>query len=369
MTHRSPQACNHQQRVRIPQRIVEDPWILIEPSAIFLGIAATGLVIRSLAIKGLRRWSEQHESQLGLLVADSLHNPLLLWVLILAGHVATGHSQLPTSLLKYLHPSLEALWVWSLISVLSRLVSRSVSLYGGRVTGAKSVTSLTEKLVQLVILSLGIAWLLRVVFNVNLTPILTTLGVGGIAVALALQDTLSNLFAGFYVSISGLITIGDLIRLNTGEEGYVADITWRCTTLTSPSGNLVVVPNNKLGQAIYTNFSLPENRLWTSVNIGVGFDAAAHPGIDLLEARLLQTTNEIAASGEVTGLLADPAPSILFNGPGDWCMVFQVNLAVSRFADVARVQSEVRKRLWKRLLAEGIPMPVPVRTVHQEPHA
>ena len=67
-------------------------------------------------------------------------------------------------------------------------------------------------------------------FKVSITPILTALGVGGLAVALALQDTLSNLFGGFYVAVAGQVRLGDYIKLNTGEEGYVTDIGWRCTT-------------------------------------------------------------------------------------------------------------------------------------------
>ena len=99
-------------------------------------------------------------------------------------------------------------------------------------TGARSVTSLSQKLAQLVVMVLGLIWMLKVVFNTSLTPVLTAFGVGGLAVALALQDTLSNLFAGFYVSISHLVRIGDYIKLSSGEEGYVADINWRCTDLT-----------------------------------------------------------------------------------------------------------------------------------------
>ena len=141
---------------------------------------------------------------------------------------------------------------------MSRLAGNVVRFYGGRVTGAQSVTSLTQKLAQLAVVAVGLVWLLKVVFNLSLTPILTTLGVGGLAVALALQDTLSNLFAGFYVSISGLVRIGDYIKLNTGEEGYITDINWRCTMMRGSTNNLVVIPNNKLGQAIYTNYNLPE---------------------------------------------------------------------------------------------------------------
>ena len=201
-------------------------------------------------------------------------------------------------------------------------------------------------------------WLLKVVFDLSLTPILTTLGVGGIAVALALQDTLSNLFAGFYVSISGLVRIGDYIKLNTGEEGYITDINWRCTTMRGYTNNLVVIPNNKLGQAIFTNYYLPEPRMMMSVTFGVGYES----DIDRVEAILLDEA--ISAAGQIDGLLADPAPYVRFiPGPGDWALGFQVNYNVAEFADQYLVQSELRKRIFKRLKKEGISMPFPTQTV------
>jgi small-conductance mechanosensitive channel len=91
-------------------------------------------------------------------------------------------------------------------------------------------------------------------------------------VALALQDTLSNLFAGFYIAVARQVRLGDYIRLNTGEEGYVTDIGWRSTTIRALSNNMIIIPNSKLGQAIVTNFYLPEKRLGVSIQIGVAYD-------------------------------------------------------------------------------------------------
>src|SRR5207245_2664119 len=165
---------------------------------------------------------------------------------------------------------------------------------------------LTPKLAQVAVVIVGMASLLKLVFDVSLTPLITALGVGGLAVALALQDTLSNLFAGFYVSLSGLVRIGDYIKLNSGEEGYVTDITWRCTTMRTVGYNPVVVPNNKLGQAIYTNYFLPEPRMMMSVSLGVAYDS----DIDRVEAILLESAQ--SAVGTIPGLLGDPGPAIRF---------------------------------------------------------
>ena len=165
----------------------------------------------------VRAWTAGTEHNLGAVIVGSRRGPVVLWSLILGLHLASQNSGIPSADLGDLPRTLAVLWIWSLTVALSRLAGNAVGFYGGRVTGTQSVTSLTRKLAQLAVVALGLAGLLRV-FDVSLTPILTTLGVGGLAVASALQDTLSNLFAGFYVSISGLVHIGDYIKLNTVKK-------------------------------------------------------------------------------------------------------------------------------------------------------
>ena len=345
------------------QELLNHPTQLLVPLALLLATVLGGLIIRLVLFRIIREWAAKTQTHLVGMLVDSL--PVVLWSIILGLHLATQNSDLPKVYLRYIPRTLEVLWILSLTVAMTRLAGNAIQFYGGSVTGAQSVTSLTRKLAQLAAIVFGGAWLLRV-FDVSLTPILTTLGVGGLAVALALQDTLSNLFAGFYVSISGLVHMGDYIKLNTGEEGYITDINWRCTMMRGITNNLVVIPNAKLGQAIYTNYNLPDQRMVLSVSFGVGYDSDVErvQGILLAEA--------IAAAGEVAGLLADPAPTVLFNpGPGDWALTFQVNFSVAEFGRQYFVQSELRKRIFKRLLAEGITIPFPTRTIlmEQKDHA
>jgi small-conductance mechanosensitive channel len=338
-------------------QLLKDPSELLVPLGLLVAAIVGGLIVRSVLFRIVRAWTAGTDNNLDRIIVDSLRGPIILWSLILGLHLATQNSEIPRIYLKYFPRTLAVLWILSLTIALSRLAGNAVHFYGGRVTGAQSVTSLTRKLAQLAVVILGIAWLLRV-FDVSLTPILTTLGVGGLAVALALQDTLSNLFAGFYVSISGFVHIGDYIKLNTGEEGYITDINWRCTIMRGGSNNLVVVPNSKLGQAIFTNFSLPDRRMGTSVSFSVGYES------DLAHVQQILLDEATAATAELDGLLADPAPSVLFNpGPGDSALVFQVNYSVRDFGAQGSVQSELRKRLFSRLKQEGISMPFPTRTV------
>jgi small-conductance mechanosensitive channel len=328
---------------------------LVVPVALLVATVIAGLILRALLFRVLNAWARRTGSQIHLLVTERLYGPIILWSLILGLHIATQNSEIPRRYLHYIPPTLAVLWILSLTMVTSRLAGSAVRFYGGTFL---PVTSLTQKLAELAVVALGLIWILKLVFSISLAPILATLGVGGLAVALALQDTLSNLFAGFYVSISGLIHIGDYIKLNTGEEGYVNDINWRCTTMLGISNNLVVIPNNKLGQAIFTNYNMPDRRMGMSISIGVGYDS----NVAQVESFLLEET--AAAQGELKGLVAAPAPYVRFiPGPGDFALVFQLNFSVAQFADQYLVQSELRKRIFNRLRKEGITMPFPTRTV------
>jgi small-conductance mechanosensitive channel len=178
-------------------------------------------------------------------------------------------------------------------------------------------------------------------------------------VALALQDTLSNLFSGFYVAVARQVRLGDYIKLNTGEEGYVTDIGWRSTTLRALANNFILVPNAKLAQAIVTNFHLPEKRMGSSVQVSVSYDS----DIDRVEAILLEVVNR--GIREIPGMVADPGPNIQFDpGFGDSGLGFTVNYQITEFAAQFGVRNEMRRRILRRFLQERIEMPFPTRTVY-----
>jgi small-conductance mechanosensitive channel len=338
-------------------KMLNDPAVIAIPLALLVATLVVGLGVRRVLFGLVRRWAKSTDSQLDVLIIDTLKRPIVLWLAILGLHIATQNSELPPRYLQYVPKTLSVLWGLSFTIALSHLAGNMVRFYGAGVRGVKAVTSLTQKLVQFSVLIVGIVWLMKVVFDTSLTPILTTLGVGGLAVALALQDTLSNLFAGFYVSISGLVRIGDYIRLNTNEEGYITDINWRCTTMLTRFNNLVVIPNNKLGQAIYTNYFLPDGRMVASILCGV----AGTADIDHVDKVLLEEAT--AAAAEVESILSDPPPLVRFN-PGPWsgALIFQVAFSVGKFGDLPLARSEVRKRIYRRLRREGIEASFPANT-------
>lgn len=337
--------------------VLRHPGELIAPLAIFAVTIAVGYVARRLFLKALTAWHMRTKSRGGLILAEALHGPLAIWILILAVHLAIESSSLPAAVTRWSPRVLGSLWILSLTLMCMRIAGDLVRYYGDQIPGALPVSTLTQTLAQLTVVILGCLILLNQL-GFSVTPILTALGVGGLAVALALQDTLSNLFAGFYMAMAGQVRLGDYIRMDGGQEGYISDISWRSTTIRALANNLIIVPNAKLAQAIVTNYHLPEKRMASLVQVGVSYDT----DLDHVERVLL----EIAKTGtrEIPGMLGEPAPSVTLDpGFGDSALGFSVNYWVAEFVDQFAVRNELRRRILRQFREEGIEMPFPTRTV------
>lgn len=137
---------------------------------------------------------------------------------------------------------------------ISRIVTRLIKEYSRKKNSRLPSSTIFTNIASSTIWIIGLGFMLASI-NVQLTPIITAFGIGGVAIGLALQPTLDNLFSGIQILASEQILPNDFVRLATGEEGYVEDVTWRNTTVRRPSGDIVIVPNSVLSKTHVINFS------------------------------------------------------------------------------------------------------------------
>jgi len=334
-----------------------DPTQLIAPLIVFAVTFALGYVVRAVLLRILHAWNARAKSRPRVILSDAVRVPTFLWLLIFSVHLAIQFSDLPPKLTAWAPEFLLVLFILSLTLMCVRIAGDLVRFYGDQIPGALPVSTLTQTLAQLGVVILGFLIILNQL-HVSIAPILTALGVGGLAVALALQDTLSNLFAGFYVAVAGQVRLGDYIKLDSGEEGYVTDISWRTTTIRTLGSNLIIVPNSKLAKAVVTNYHLPEKRISSAVQVNVSYDSDP----DHVERVLLELVT--AAAREIPGMLAEPAPSVAFDpGFGESSLGFSLNYSVSEFANQFGVRNELRRRVLRRFREERIATPLTTRRV------
>lgn len=206
---------------------------------------------------------------------------------------------------------------------------------------------------------IGIVSILHI-FGVEVTPIMASLGIGGIAVALALQPTLSNYFSGLYITADRAIKIGDYIESDSGVKGFVHRIGWRSTKIRTLEENLVVVPNSKLAESIVTNFYDPTEEF----NVPVRFGVAYGSDLDKVEKVTFETATKVMQTS--VGGVKSFEPVVRFEKFGDSNIDLFVVLRAKNVEFRTRVVNDFIKELDKAYKKNNIEISWPVRKVYME---
>lgn len=321
---------------------------LIQPAAVFGVAFAVMLLTRHLLLRAIRRRIAGPASWAAVSVT-TLRLPSLFWALAAALQIGVHFAHITEKTADQFDKWIGAFLIISFTLVAMSIAVRLVTVYGEREQMPFAAVGLSRTLIRTVVLALGLMTLLATLGK-SITPVLTALGVGGLAVALALQDTLANFFAGIHILVERPVFVGDMIRLENGLEGVVSDIGWRTTRLRTGSNDMVIIPNTKITSGILVNYSLPERRGVAEVGILAG------QGADVDVVRRIALEEAV----KVDGVFQDPAPAFLFD-PG----VLPTHLHCKLFVNVAnrqdqgRVASDIRLRLLARFRAEGVPLPEP----------
>jgi small-conductance mechanosensitive channel len=297
---------------------------------------------RSLARVAKHRGDEPSE-----VLAESIPRPVGIGIFLVA--MAAGLRFLPVGTLRMAeaHRFIGLALCVLGVSLLMRIALRSIDAYGRSNPELKSSGGIGEAITWVVGLAV-IAVLVSDALGVSLAPALTALGVGSLAVALALQDTLSNFFSGVYLVVDKPVRPGDFIHVDPTFEGYVEAIGWRSTHLRTLNNNLVVIPNATLSKSIIVNYSLPTPNVATTVRIDVPFDA----DLDKVEDALM---DEARRALDLPGMAQAPAPNVLM-APGfvDGAVGFTVGFHVRSYDAQGGVQHALRKRIAARLKRDGV---------------
>jgi small-conductance mechanosensitive channel len=327
------------------------PWLIygVEISLLLLAF----LSVRLIVVRWLRGWAlrhrMRHRSAMVEVVAQGL-TPILLVGLLEA---AFNLLDLPAIALSRVNRAMNVSILILALFFLSRLLQILVARW---MTSAEGATDNSESVQYFTKFIFGAVATLVVLENlhVELKTVWTTLGIGGVAVALALQDTLSNFFAGFYLRLDKPVELGDYVLLEGSQEGFIRELGWRSTRMRTLSNNLVVIPNTKLASTVLINYSAPvsENSLLVDIKVKEGPDPEQVKNILMDEARL--------ATREIVGLDPDFQPRARFvpktgEPLQDYAIISRVVNGSHQFA----LTRQLRDRLSSRLEREGIEVSVP----------
>jgi small-conductance mechanosensitive channel len=332
---------------------------LYAPASIIAGALLLGAVFEVIVLKKVGEAVANSRFSGKEMVIRAVRGVTTLWFGIAGVRFALTRLSLDANVVALLNKVLLVALIVSGAIVLTRIVGGLLRMNAGRVQGLPS-SSLLVNLARIVIVAMAALIILQSV-GVEIAPVLAALGVGGLAVALALQDTLSNLFSGVIIMASKQLRPGDFVGLDSGEEGYVEDVTWRNTTIRTLGNNMVIVPNSTIAQSNITNYYQPERQMSVIVPVGVSYAS----DLQHVEDVTISVANEVMSG--IEGGVPEFEPMIRFNNFGDFSIDFSVIMRTREVAQQYKIMHEFMKLLHKRYREEDIEIPYPVTTnIHTE---
>lgn len=316
-----------------------------------------GILVHKLVMPLLASLASKTKLKSDDLIIASIRKWVISWFVALGLFLGLRRIDMDMRYHNWLENGLMIFYIFSATLILARVISGMLRI---KATGTDTVipsSSIIGNIVRGIIYIIGLLIILQSQ-GISITPILTALGVGGLAVALALQPTLSNLFAGLQIIASGKINHGDFVKLSTGEDGYIDDITWRSTTIRGEADHTVIVPNSKLADMIVTNYYLPSRELSFSVEIAIGIEN----DLEFVEKLTKEIISETLKEAE--GGVKDFEPVIRYFAVGDNRINLRAILRVQEYSYKFAVRHEFIKKLQRRFTQEGIKMALPAQAVY-----
>ena len=335
--------------------LLQSPWV--HRAVFVLGGVALGYLMERLVVTRLHKLTMGTRFTWDDLLVESIRWLPTVWLSAAGVYLASTLGDKPAWVIPIVSNVLTVTLIGSVAVGGMRLAKGVVESVSAASKGSVGSPSLVVNLAQGAVAVLGLFIILQNL-GIDITPLITALGIGGLAVALALQDTLGNLFAGVQIILSRQIRPRDYVQLSSGEEGWVTDVRTRNTTIqTFPDGNLVSVPNSLLASASVKNFNLPRPALWVTVGVGISYDS------DLEHVERVALGVARGVLNELEGGVPGEDPVFFFNAFADSSINFEVRMMVRDFRSQGPIRHEFIKRLHRKFGDEGIEIPFPIRTV------
>lgn len=307
--------------------------------------------------RGLRRLATLTKGGFDDKIVDCVHRPIY-WTVFCVGVLhALLFSTLPvpwqTVIPAFIKTLILIVWIFALNKVINRLHWDDFSSPLIRSKGSSDLFNLARKILRIALFIFGGLWGLAL-WKVNLTPLFASAGIAGIAIALAVKDTLANFFGGISMFMDKTYKEGDYIVLDSGERGEVVDIGMRSTRIKTRDDVLITVPNSILANTKIINESAPEPRFRIRIPVGVAYGS----DIDKVEEVLLGVAR---ANVEV---VENPSARVRFRALGNSSLDFELLCWIREPSLKGFVIHNILKQIYHAFGKEEITIPFQQMDVH-----
>lgn len=290
------------------------------------------------------------------ILLNSLESQVILWSFLFSLFLVFEDFPIKEEYSTFILVIIKIILIASITHAMAKLVLGLFELWSKKQEGGFPSTTIFTNIVKITIYVIGLLIILDSV-NISIAPMLTALGVGGLAVSLALKDTLSDVFAGLHILLSKKVQPGDFVSLDSGEMGYIQNITWRNTKMLERTNNILHIPNTKLSSAIVKNYDSGDPSFSVKVFMGVDYNS----DLGHVERVSLEEANKLHAEMEETNKSSQP--SFKFRGFGESSIDFAIYFRGNRYGDQNPIIHQFIKNIHKRFKEEKINIPFPIRTI------
>lgn len=333
-------------------------WMI--PTIGFLVWIVVILVAVRSFVRHLKKRADRTHQAWQEILSSTIGAPLIFFLIGLGLNIfRDALPPIPLKWERYINASLILLFLIGTYLFVDQLMIQFLQRYSKKIEGSALPTWVAKSIYR-VILLIFVFLIILDSLKITITPFVASLGIGGVVVGLALQDTLSNFFSWLYLLWNKPVRVGDYIQVDPGKEGYVERIGWRSLRIRQLSNNTLVVPNNKMISSHVINFYLPEKELAVLVNLGVSYQS----DLEKVEKVTVEVAKQVMQ--ETPGAVKEFEPFIRYNGFGESGITFTVILRGKEYTDQYLIIHEFIKRLHRRYQSEGIEIPFAVRTIYMK---
>ena len=301
-----------------------DLWL--SPLLIIILAILFGLIFKKFLHSKLKRFTERSKWEGDDILLESIESQIILWFFLFSLFLVFKDLPINPKFSEIILIIIKIILIASITHAMAKLILGLFNLWSNKHSGGFPSTTIFTNIVKITIYVIGLLIILDSV-NISIAPMLTALGVGGLAVSLALKDTLSDVFAGLHILLSKKVQPGDFVSLDSGEMGYIQNITWRNTKMLERTNNILHIPNTKLSSAIVKNYDSGDPSFSVKIFMGVDYDS----DLDFVEKITMEIANELHKTLDETNKLSKP--SFKFRGFGESSIDFAVYFRGNKYGD------------------------------------
>ena len=327
------------------------------PLGTILGGIILGWLFKRFIHHRLKNLTEKTDWKGDDVVFDAIESHIVLWFFLASLNIASNSIPFLNDVyISYLSKIIVSVLILSVTLAVSRIGVGLLNFWAEKQGTDLPSTTIFVNLARIIIISVGVLIILQSL-GISITPLLTAMGVGGLAISLALKDTLSDFFAGLHILLSQKVKPGDFVELDSGHMGYVQNITWRHTILMERTNNEVTVPNAKISAAIVKNYDKGDPSFSIRVAVGVSYES------DL--DHVVKITEEVASNviAQIDGAKKDAPAVVRCFQFGPSSVDLKVYFRGEKYGDQHPIIDEFIRQIHKRFKSENIEIPFPIRTL------